>query len=65
MAEVIADADDLKQMSKSERPGQAALDEVRVAYRDAMADLSERAASVGDVVNVKLPSERLTNGGTA
>lgn len=62
-AEIVADADRLKAMSKSERPGDAPLDAVREAYADAMDALAERHSVVADVESIELPSERLGGGG--
>jgi len=61
-ARIVADADRLKAMSKSERPGEATLDDVREAYADAMDALAEGYASVAGVESIHLPSDRLDGG---
>lgn len=58
-AAIIADADDLKQMPKSDRPNSATVDEVRVAYRDAMQELQGGKGSVAAVEGITLPQGRL------
>lgn len=59
LAEAIADADDLKQMAQTDRPNDASLDAVRVAYRDTVGDLAGDFGSVAGVETIPLPSERL------
>lgn len=56
---VTADADRLKAMPKSERPGEATLNAVRTAYADAMDDVADDYASVAAVDAIDLPSDRL------
>jgi hypothetical protein len=59
-ARIVADADRLKAMQQSERPGEASLDAVREAYADAMDALAGDYTSVAGVEAIDLPSDRLT-----
>lgn len=59
IADITADADDLKATDKANRPNQAPLDDVRVAYRDAMRDAKGGFGSVAAVEQTDLPSDRL------
>lgn len=56
---VIADADELKQMPKSERPNSASLDAVRGAYSEAMREIEGSKTSVAAVEQIAEPTERL------
>jgi len=59
MSKTIADADRLKAMDAAERPAGASINDVRNAYADAMDDLSKTYASISQLGNFQLPSERL------
>jgi len=59
---IVADADRLKAMAKSDRPDQAPLDDVRREYCHAMEDLADVGGSVAAVESVPLPSDRLGSG---
>jgi len=61
-ARIEADADRLKAMDQTERPGDASVDEVREAYADAMDDLAENHSSAAGVEGIELPSDRLGGG---
>jgi hypothetical protein len=64
LAEIVAEADDLKQMDAADRPGGATLNEVRAAYRDAVREIRGPKGSVAEVEAIKCPCDRLA-GGTA
>lgn len=59
MAQILADADELKAKSSSERPGEASINEVRSASRDALEEVFNADGSVSSVERVQLPTERL------
>jgi hypothetical protein len=61
MAETIADADRLKAMSREERPGEANVNQVRLAYADAMEELTKKYSSISQLSNFELPSDRLAD----
>jgi len=58
-ARIVADADRLKAMDASERPGDASINEVREAYADAMDAIAGDFSSVAAVESIGLPSDRL------
>ena len=59
MAETIADADRLKAMPKEDRPAEAPINDVRLAYADAMEELTETYTSRSQLTDFELPSDRL------
>jgi len=59
MAQSIADADRLKSVHSDERPGSASINDVRLAYADAMEELSQTYTSASQLSGFDLPSDRL------
>jgi hypothetical protein len=59
MAQTVADADRLKALPKKDRPGEANMNQVRIAYADCMDELSGTFTSRSQLTDFELPSERL------
>jgi len=59
MAQTVADADRLKALPKADRPGEANMNQVRLAYADCMDELSQTYTSRSQLTDFELPSERL------